>query len=156
MKIQIQIDSREKPRAIKRILEEFDRQGIKSFVSKLHTGDYMNLYNPLVLIDRKQNIAEIAKNATRGHEQFKDELLRLDEIEDGKMYILIEEDAIDGKPINSIEDIILWEPRHGAIIGERVYRVLRSWQSKHNIEYVFCSKKNTGKEIIRLLGGQSA
>ena len=33
------IDSREKPRAITRILAEFDRQGIRYFVSKLPVGD---------------------------------------------------------------------------------------------------------------------
>ena len=47
---------------------------------------------------------------------------------------------------------MLWEPKYGEIIGERVYRILKSWEYKHNIEYVFCSKRNTGKEIIRLLG----
>ncbi len=149
--MQIQIDSREKARAIKKIISEFDYQNIKYFVSKMYIGDYQALENPLVLIDRKQNIAEIAQNATSGHDRFKRELIRLDEI-GGKMYILIEQDKIDGKPIKGLEDIILWAPKYGEILGDRIYRVLKSWQNKHNIEYVFCSKKNTGKEILRLLG----
>ena len=41
----IQIDSREKARAIAKIVEEFDRQGITHPVSKLMVGDYMN-YRP--------------------------------------------------------------------------------------------------------------
>lgn len=150
--MQIQIDSREKTRAIKSILAEFNRQEIKHFISKVYVGDYVALENPLVLIDRKQNIAEIAQNATSGHDRFKRELERLDAI-GAKMYILIEQDKIDGKSIESLEDIILWAPKYGEVIGERVYRVLRSWQYKYNIEYVFCSKRNTGKEIIRLLAG---
>ncbi|MDO4486062.1 MAG: ERCC4 domain-containing protein [Bacillota bacterium] len=148
--MQIQIDSREKSRAIKKIVEEFERQDVRYFVSKLYVGDYINMERPLVIIDRKQNIAEIAANATSGHKRVKKELERLDEM-GAKMYFLIEQDRIDGKPITCLEDIMLWEPKYGEIIGERVYRILKSWEYKHNIEYVFCCKRNTGKEIIRLL-----
>jgi hypothetical protein len=152
--MQIQIDSREKSRAIKKIVAEFDRQDVKYFVSKLYVGDYINMERPLVIIDRKQNIAEIAQNATSDHKRMKRELERLDEM-GAKMYFLIEQDTIDGKPITCLEDVMLWEPKYGAIIGERVYRILRAWQYKHNVEYVFCSKRNTGKEILRLLGTES-
>lgn len=150
--MQIQVDSREKARAITKILSEFDRQGIKYFVSKLYIGDYCNLERPLVLIDRKQNIQEIAQNAISGHDRFKNELIRLDEI-GGKMFILIEQDSIDGKRIDSLEDIILWQPKYGQVLGDRIYRILKSWSNKHNIEFVFCNKRNTGKKIIELLGG---
>lgn len=146
----IQIDTREKDRAIKKIIAEFDRQGIKYISSKMFVGDYCNLSNPLVIIDRKQNIAELAQNATSQHDRFKRELLRLDEI-GGKMYILVEQDKIDGVKIQSLEDVMMWKPRFGKIIGLQIYRILSAWQHKHNIEYVFCSKANTGKEIIRLL-----
>lgn len=146
----IQIDTREKDRAIKKIIAEFDRQGIKYISSKMFVGDYCDLSNPLVIIDRKQNIAELAQNATSQHDRFKRELLRLDEI-GGKMYILVEQDKIDGTKIQSLEDVMMWKPRFGKIIGLQIYRILSAWQHKHNIEYVFCSKANTGKEIIRLL-----
>lgn len=146
----IQIDTREKDRAIKKIIAEFDRQGIKYISSKMFVGDYCDLSNPLVIIDRKQNVAELAQNATSQHDRFKRELLRLDKI-GGKMYVLIEQDKIDGKKIQSLEDVMMWEPKFGKIIGLQIYRILSAWQHKHNIEYVFCSKANTGKEIIRLL-----
>ena len=42
----IQIDSREKARAITKIVAEFDRQNITHPVSKLMVGDYMNYDNP--------------------------------------------------------------------------------------------------------------
>lgn len=148
--MQIQIDSREKARAIKKIVAEFDRQEIKYFTSKLYVGDYINMERPLVIIDRKQNIAEIAQNATSGHRRVKAELNRLDEM-GGKMFFLIEQEKIDGKKIESLEDIMLWQAKYGVMTGEKVYRVLRAWQYKHNVEFVFCSKRNTGKEIIRLL-----
>ena len=116
----------------------------------MFVGDYCDLSNPLVIIDRKQNIAELAQNATSQHDRFKRELLRLDEI-GGKMYILVEQDKIDGVKIRSLEDVMMWKPRFGKIIGLQIYRILSAWQHKHSIEYVFCSKANTGKEIIRLL-----
>lgn len=148
--MQIQIDSREKSRAIKKIVAEFDRRDVKYFVSKLYVGDYINMERPLVIVDRKQNIAEIAQNATSGHKRVKKELERLDEM-GAKMYFLIEQDTIDGKPITGLEDIIFWEPKFGEIIGQQVYKILKAWEYKHNVEYVFCNKRDTGKEIIRLL-----
>ena len=67
------------------------------------------------------------------------------------MYILIEQDTVNRKKIKNLEDIILWKPKFGKIVGEQIYRILASWQYKYNIEFVFCNKRDTGKEIIRLL-----
>lgn len=150
--MQIQIDSREKARAIKKIIGEFERQNIPHFVSKLYVGDYCNLLNPLVIIDRKQNVAEIAQNATSGHGRFKRELERLRGI-GGKMYILIEQDKDGERPLQQLSDIILWKPKYGKILGEQIYKILANWQSKYEIEFIFCSKKDTGKKIIELLKG---
>lgn len=148
--MQIQIDTREKDRAIKKIIEYFDRNDVKHFSSKLYVGDYVNMENPLVFIDRKQNIAEIAKNATSDHKRVKRELERLDEI-GGKMFFLIEQEAICGKTIEGLEDVMMWRPKFGTIEGVTVYKILASWRARHNIEFVFCSKRNTGREIVRLL-----
>ena len=162
--MQIQVDSREKARAITKIICEFQKQEVKHFISKMYIGDYCNLHNPLVLIDRKQNITEIAGNATEPRKnveidgkilrlnRFEKELYRLKKI-GGKMFILIEQDKIDGKKIETLEDVILWENKHGTVQGDRIYRILKSWQNKHNIEYVFCAKRDTGKRIIELLRG---
>lgn len=149
--MQIQIDSREKAKAIKNIVAEFDKQQVKHFVSKMYVGDYCDLERPLVIIDRKQNIAEVAQNATSGHARFKRELLRLDEM-GAMMYILVEQDTIDGKPIESIEDVMLWKPKFGEVVGLQVYRIMAAWEHKHRVKFVFCSKRNTGKEILKLLG----
>ena len=64
------IDSREKPKAIGKILEYFDRVGIDYEVSKLLFGDYMDWNRPGIVVDRKQNIADSgginASRACRG------------------------------------------------------------------------------------------
>lgn len=69
----IQIDSREKARAIQKIVAEFDRQGVDHFVSKLYVGDYMNYDNPRLIIDRKQDLTELCGNVCQGHNRFRDE-----------------------------------------------------------------------------------
>ena len=60
----IQIDSREKARAIKKIIAEFDKQNVRHYISKLWAGDYMSLDNPRLIIDRKQNLTEICSNVS--------------------------------------------------------------------------------------------
>ncbi len=71
----IQIDSREKARAITKIVAEFDKRGITHPVSKLLVGDYMNYDNPRLIIDRKQNLSELCSNVCKDHERFRRELV---------------------------------------------------------------------------------
>ena len=71
------VDSREKPKAVKKILAYFDAHHIDYEVSKLLFGDYMEYSRPGLVIDRKQNIAELAKNCTADHERFRRELERV-------------------------------------------------------------------------------
>lgn len=72
----IQIDTREKKRAIRKIVKTFDDHGVKHFSSKLLVGDYMSLDNPRLIIDRKQSLQELCGNVCQQHERFKRELLK--------------------------------------------------------------------------------
>ena len=162
----IQIDSREKARAIRVIVEEFDRRGVDHFVSKLYVGDYMNYDNPRLIIDRKQNLTELCSNVCQGHSRFRNEILRAQE-HGIQMIILCEH----GKGIEQLEDVIWWDnprrhkrfvdPETGqwteretkAITGDELYKILRTFQEKYGCLFLFCDKKDTGKRIIELLGG---
>ena len=162
----IQIDSREKARAIKNIVEEFDRQGIKHPISKLMVGDYMNYDNPRLIIDRKQNLSELCSNVCADHDRFRRELILAQE-NDIKLVFLVEH----GKDICRLEDVIWWEnPRRWkrvqdpvtgkwvdfetkAMQGETLYKILKTQERKYGCSFVFCDKKDTGKEIVRILGG---
>jgi len=183
--MEIQIDSREKAKAIKGILAEFEKQGIKYFSSKLYSGDYQSLDNARLCIDRKQNLTEICGNVCQQHKRFKDELTRA--MEHGiKLIILCEH----GGGIKSLEDVKEWKnPRkfkyeqkirslynirreldfateyqslkdHGAKIqppptsGEQLYKMLSTISEKYNVEFLFCTKKDTGRRIIEILGGE--
>ena len=156
----IEIDTREKPRAIKSIVEEFDRREIRHISTKLYVGDYRSLENPLFIIDRKQSIGELAQNATRDHDRFKRELLRLDDI-GGKMVVLVEQNRykdVSGEwvTVKEIDDLMGWKNPHGVIDGIRVFRILHTWSYKHNVEFEFCRKHETGAKIIELLEGSGA
>ena len=87
----ILVDTREKPKAIGKILEYFDSHGIRYDTSKLYFGDYMEYTNPQLVIDRKQNVAELAKNCTSDHERFKRELERVKNA-GAHLVILVEQD----------------------------------------------------------------
>lgn len=149
----VQIDSREKARAISRTLEYFDEHGIKHFISKLPVGDYMSYDNPRLVVDRKQSLVEVCQNVCQDHARFRRELERANEYEI-KLIFLVEH----GGSIKTLEDVQNWKnPRlkdHPlAMSGERLYKVMLTMQNKYGIEWQFCDKRCTGKRIIEILGG---
>ena len=151
------IDSREKPKAIQNILRTFDAEGVQWEKSKLLFGDYMDFSRPQIVVDRKQNIAELAKNCTVDHERFKRELERAKKA-GSRLIILVEQNRYKDRGkwihVESIEDIMLWSSPHTTIRGERVFRILSSWCAKYPIEVRFCDKRQTGKEILRIIYGK--
>lgn len=148
------VDSREKQRAIKSILKEFEGRGIKYSISKLFIGDYMEYSNPLLIVDRKQSIQELAANCTIDHDRFKRELERAKEV-GAELVILVEQNRYKDRDkwirVENIEDLMLWSSPHTTIRGEKVYRVLASWVHKYNIRVAFCDKRQTGKRIIDII-----
>lgn len=150
----IQVDTREKARAIQKILAEFDKQGIKYFSSKLPVGDYISLENAKLAIDRKQNLLELCNNVCQQHKRFIAEIERANEY-GIKLVILVEH----GGKIKSMDDVLDWEnPRLKesplAVSGERLYRILTMIQNKYGVEFRFCSKQITGKRIVEILSDE--
>jgi ERCC4-type nuclease len=145
------VDSREHAKAIKKILAQFDEDGVKYLISKLPVGDYMSLDNARLCIDRKQNLSELCSNVCQQHDRFRAELERANE-HGIKLVILCEH----GGQIKSIEDVLNWtNPRLKesplAVSGERLYRILSTMAKKYDVDFRFCDKRQTGKEIIRIL-----
>ena len=148
------VDSREKPKAITGILDYFDRNGIEYEVSKLLFGDYMDYNRPQLVIDRKQNIAELAKNCTSDHERFRRELERVAKA-GAQLVVLVEQnrykDRDEWVQVREIVDLIRWSSPHTMVRGEKVYRVLVSWTAKYPLSVVFCDKRSTGRMIEKIL-----
>ena len=162
----IQIDSREKAKAIKKIIKTFDEEDVKHFSSKLLVGDYMSLDNPRLIIDRKQNLQELCGNVCQQHERFRRELLKA--MDAGiQLVILVEH----GSDIRCLEDVYFWQNsrKHEirwknvngkkekyvvsakAVDGKQLYKSLCTIRDRYNVRFEFCEKKDTGKEIIRIL-----
>ena len=150
------IDTREKPRAIQNIIKTLDDANIIHESTKLLFGDYRDWNRPDIVIDRKQNIAELAKNCTIEHDRFKREMEKAQKA-GATLVILVEQNRYKSGDkwihVDDISDLLLWDSPHTTIRGEKVFRVLRSWQSKYPIRVEFCDKRSTGKRIIEIIYG---
>lgn len=148
------VDSREKPHAIGGILEYFDRNGINHTTSKLLFGDYMDYNKPALVIDRKQNIAELAKNCTVEHLRFRRELERA-QITGATLVVLVEQnrykDRDEWVSVCDVSDLMRWSSPHTQVRGEKVFRVLVSWMAKYPLRVQFCDKRSTGRRIVEIL-----
>lgn len=147
----VQIDTREKPKAIENIVKEFDKQGVKHIRSKLYSGDFMLLSNPYLTIDRKQNLNELCNNVVQDHARFRSELIRAQEV-GISVVVLVEH----GGGIKSLEDVPNWvNPRLKvsplAVSGERLYKILKAMEYTYKVRFEFCTKAQTGKRILEIL-----
>jgi len=162
----IQCDTREHKQELERIQSQFDRLGVDYFTLKLSVGDYMNVDNPKVCIDRKKDLLEICGNITQEHKRFQAELLRAQQ--NGiKLIILCEH----GPEIQRLSDVYFWHnPRLDktdwvivdgkpckkklypkATTGEQLYKSMLTMINKYDVEFYFCDKTHTGQEIVRIL-----
>ena len=82
-----------------------------------------------------------------------------------QLVILVEH----GKGITCLQDVAWWDnprrwkrqknPESGnweevqtkAMTGDVLYKILRTQERKYGCRFLFCEKKDTGKEIIRIL-----
>ena len=146
----IQVDTREQK--YDHIIKHFDSQGIKWVRSKCVVGDYVNLENPMVVIDRKKDLQEVAGNLCQQHERFVRELELAREL-GFKLIILVEEPSITNLP-----NVCSWynfrrrtNPR--AINGRTLYKIMKTMEEKYGIKWEFCKKEKCGERIVELLGG---
>lgn len=145
----IQVDSREQK--YDHITKYFDSQGIKWVRSKCVVGDYVNLENPMVVIDRKQSLQEVCANVTSQHSRFVRELELAKEL-GYKMIILVEEPTI-----TSVEQVFAWynwrkRTNPKAISGKTLAKIMYTMQEKYGVKFEFCKKADCGKRIVELLG----
>lgn len=148
----IQIDTRDKSKAIKQIVSTFNKENVKYFRSKLFIGDYMRMDNPFLVVDRKQNLLEVCNNVCQDHKRFIAELKRAKKYEIHIVF-LVEH----GENIGKLEDVREWvnprlEKSPLALSGEQLYKKLSIISNTFDTEFVFCNKQDTGHRIIEILG----
>lgn len=150
MQLVIQVDSREQK--YDHIIRYFDSQDIKWVRSKCVVGDYVNLENPMVVIDRKKDLQEVVGNVTTQHDRFVRELELAKEL-GYRLIVLIEEPNI-----KSVSEVFGWynwrrktNPR--ATSGRTLAKIMLTMSQKYDVEWAFCKKEECGKRIIELLSG---
>ena len=148
----IQVDTREKPRAIVRIMKTFDTEGVEVVRRALPFGDYLNPDRPEIVIDRKQNLIEVAGNLVQDRVRFLREVDRANRA-GCRLIVLVEH----SNRIRKLEDVISWKnPRLKespyAVSGERLYKIMKAMEGYYGIRWEFCNKQSTGRKIIELLG----
>ena len=146
----IQIDTREQK--YDHVQRYFDSQGIKTVRSKCVVGDYVNLENPMVVIDRKQSLQEVAGNVCQQHERFVRELELAREL-GYRLIVLIEEDSI-----KTLSEVVTWynwrrKKNPKAISGKQLFKIMSTMAEKYGVEWMFTTKRDCGKRIVELLGG---
>lgn len=145
------MDTREKPRAIQKILAYLDQEGWQVVRQKLDEGDYKLDPEGPVTVDRKQNLTEVAYNLTWDRERFQRELRRCAD-KGVTIYVLVEH----GGGIHTLADVAKWRnPRlkvsPKAVNGPQLYKLMLTYAAKYRVRWRFCDKRSTGREIIRIL-----
>ena len=152
------IDTREKPKKITGIVDYFDSIGLIHESTKLLFGDYMDFNRPEIVVDRKHNIAELAKNCTVDSARFVRELERAKKA-GARLVILVEQnryktEAGEWISVRQLSDLIYWSSKNTTIRGEKVFRVLMSWVNRYNLSVEFCNKAQTGQRIYEIIYGE--
>ncbi len=115
---------------------------------KLDTGDYaIKGLEDKLCIERKQSVAEFAKNLTQ--DNFKDELRRMEKIE--HRFLLLEfsmEDVID-YPMNSNIPKRRWE--FIRVQGKHILGFIDSIQLHRKINILFCGNRRNARDTAHRL-----
>lgn len=139
----ILIDSREKPKAITKIIKCFEENNIDYDTSKLYVGDYQLFPNGKIIVDRKQNLAEIMQNVTQ--KRFRDELIRAKKA-GIHLIILIEH----SKDITCIDDITKWKnPRLEQYKRTLKWKLGLNYHAEYNEWELYRQAKEKDLQIYR-------
>ena len=144
------VDTREKGH--KSILKYFDEHNIDYITSKLDYGDYKIYKDNSVVIDRKDNLLELAGNLchTSEHERVKREIQRAKD-DNCKDFIFL----IGESKIKSVEDIKNWSSIHTKVKGITLLKIMVTMKQKYGVRFIICKKNEMGKKIVELLGGKN-
>lgn len=148
----VQIDTREHKGKNDHVTAFLDLNKIKWIRSKLVVGDYLNLENPHIVVDRKASMQEIAQNLTNDHDRFKRECELAKEL-GYRLIVLIEDERI-----NHLEKVPTWynyrkkfSPK--AITGKQLHKIMVTMTDRYGVEWQFSTRANYGKNLVAILEG---
>lgn len=134
--------------------EQWAADGVALIRSKLAFGDYA--LPPVVSVDTKASIQELASNVFNDHERFRRELIAARDA--GCLLVVLTENA---HGIASLTDLAAWrEPaaefarrRHAQrrIEGSRLAKACATMQAKYGARFEFCAPDESARRIVETL-----
>jgi hypothetical protein len=164
-------DTRDKPGKHKNVDDYLLSNGHRIIRSKLFCGDISLLNNQSVCIDLKQGLQEVYSNVIQDHPRLKREIIRA-QSNGIRLIFLVEQPGI-----HSVADVAEWDnPRltewnridaaHkiGKLLkvkinpappasSHKVAAIMSQLSRRYGAEWEFCSKEDTGRRVVELLGG---
>ena len=145
-------DSREKKNS--HILNYFDKHNIPYRVTKMAVADYMIEGKDKLVIDRKQNLEEVAKNlVTTDKRRFLNEI-RLGHKNKMKIVVLVEH----SKSIKQLRDVPNWSVtwtdranRQHVVAGRKLLDEMDRVSTAYGVKWEFCDKAETPRRILEIL-----
>lgn len=150
---EIIVDTREQETY--RASSRYEALGVPYYRQTLNYGDYTynvkidgkdifpteGRVNGLCVVERKQNLDELANCFTRGRERFAREFERASD-NNAKVYLLIENGSID---------MILAGQYRSRFRPKAFLASLIAWEVRYNLTTIFCEASNSGKIIKEVL-----
>lgn len=147
------VDTREQ--STRRSVQRYESMGVRTEKAVLDYGDYTYnlmlpdgpLHNltdrikPKCVIERKQNLDELAMCFTRSRDRFRREFDRA-AANGAKIYLLTENASID---------MIIAGQYRSKFLPQAFIGSLLSWSSKYDMVPIFCDMKSSGKLIRDIL-----
>lgn len=142
----LRVDTREKKWS--HIQRQFDAAGVQYEIKKLDFGDYRNEAEPGTVIDRKQNLIEVATNlCSKDSSRFWRELRGAHKA-GIKIIILCEH----GGKVQSVRDVASWKnPYSSYMSGSRLMSAMFETAMAYGVDWQFCRKNETAKKILEIL-----
>lgn len=128
-----------------------ENHGIELIRQKLDVGDYQ-VPGGRIAIDTKRNLSELATNLMNRADKsrFWKEVRRA--YEQGlKLIVLCEH----GGKVKTIKDVAGWNSPYSPVSGRALMEQIYRAHISYGVEFVFCSKRSTGKRIVELLEGKN-
>lgn len=167
----IQIDTRQKAKKKHHIDKEkwLLDHGHTIIKSKCLVGDYVCPSNGSISVDTKQNCSELYTDLIQDHQRFHNEVILAQDC-NIKLYILVE----NTEGMKNPQDILKWKnpqmfryykakkkaEKEGTRVPKppasnvQLLKIMHSMTRDYGVEFVFCSTKDAGKMIVKLLEGE--
>lgn len=134
--------------------EWWGSEGVAVIRSKLAFGDYA--LPPIVSVDTKKDIAELAMDIDQQHERFRAECVGAREA-GCLLVVLVEND----EGVRSLADLAAWREGSGAfarrknavrrIDGARLSKACRTMQRKYGVRFEFCAPEDAARRVVEIL-----